>query len=454
MHVSTGCYGKTVQFNLSDIGEGITEVIVSEWYVKEGDQVSQFDRVCEVKSDKASVTITSRYDGIVKRLYYSADEKALVGKPLVDIELEEGASDSISKDQVDVTAPSDEIVETKVPAAKILTVPAVRRLAVEHKIDLSLVTGTGKDGRIMKEDILRYLADKKSHPTPVTPVLPTDIAGKSQPPPTQKAAAKVVAPAPASRQTAQAQPQAMSGKQMSAPVFLTADKVNPIKGIQKAMSKSMAAALSIPHFGYCDEVDLTHLAQLRQHLKSASEARGQKFSYMPVFIKAASLALHHFPMLNAVVDEKCENITYKASHNICFAMDSPDGLIVPNVKNVQNLTIFDIAGELARLIQLGLSGKLGTSDLTGGTFTLSNIGSIGGTYAKPVIFSPQVAIGALGKIQTLPRFNASGVVTPVQIMNVSWSADHRVIDGATLARYSNLWKSYLENPGTMIMDLK
>ncbi|MGH0184043.1 UNVERIFIED_CONTAM: hypothetical protein FKN15_013481 [Acipenser sinensis] len=264
------------------------------------------------------------------------------------------------------------------------------------------------------------------------------------------------------------------------PVFTGKDRTEPLKGFHKAMVKTMSAALKIPHFGYCDEIDLTQLAELREELKSLAESRGVRLSYMPFFIKAASLGLLHYPILNASLDDSCQNITYKAaslgllhypilnaslddscqnitykaSHNIGLAMDTQQGLIVPNVKNVQMLSIFDIAAELNRLQTLGATGQLGTNELTGGTFTISNIGSIGGTYAKPVILPPEVAIGALGKIQALPRFNAKGEVVKAHIMNVSWSADHRIIDGATMSRFSNLWKSYLENPASMLMDLK
>ncbi|KAF6074294.1 dihydrolipoamide branched chain transacylase E2 [Phyllostomus discolor] len=135
-------------------------------------------------------------------------------------------------------------------------------------------------------------------------------------------------------------------------------------------------------------------------------------------------------------------------------MDTEQGLIVPNMKSVQARSVFEVAAELNRLQTLGSAGQLSTSDLTGGTFTLSNIGSIGGTYAKAVILPPEVAIGALGSIKALPRFNQRGEVCKAQIMNVSWSADHRIIDGATMARFSNLWKSYLENPAVMLLDLK
>ncbi|GFO13289.1 dihydrolipoamide acetyltransferase component of pyruvate dehydrogenase complex [Plakobranchus ocellatus] len=135
-------------------------------------------------------------------------------------------------------------------------------------------------------------------------------------------------------------------------------------------------------------------------------------------------------------------------------MDTPEGLVVPCVKNVQSLSIFEIAAEMNRLQTLGLAGKLGVEDLSGVTFSLSNVGTIGGTYTKPVIMPPNVAIGALGKIQVLPRFDSEGAVTKAHVLNVSWSADHRVIDGATMARFSNLWKQYLEDPLTFVLDLK
>uniref|UniRef100_A0A8C7W376 Dihydrolipoamide acetyltransferase component of pyruvate dehydrogenase complex n=1 Tax=Oncorhynchus mykiss TaxID=8022 RepID=A0A8C7W376_ONCMY len=423
-HTSYVTSGPILPFKLSDIGEGIMEVTVKEWYVKEGDKVSQFDSICEVQSDKASVTITSRYDGVIKKLYYEVDATALVGTPLVDIETEPEVVHE--EDVVETPAMSnDEHTHQEIKGHKTQATPAVRRLAMENNIKLSEVVGTGRDGRILKEDILNFLAKQTGAILPPTPF------HEIQPP-----------------------PPAASLPVVSRPVFTGKDSTEHLKGFHKAMVKTMTAALKIPHFGYKDEVDLTRLVQLRKELKGLSEARGVKLSYMPFFIKAASLGLLHFPILNASVDEAVQNITYKASHNIGLAMDTSQGLLVPNVKNVQLLSVFEIAVELNRMQTLGATGQLGTADLTGGTFTLSNIGSIGGTYAKPVILPPEVAIGALGKIQVLPRFNSRDEVVKAHVMNVSWSADHRIIDGATMARFSNLWRDYLENPASMVLDLK
>ncbi|XP_056119877.1 lipoamide acyltransferase component of branched-chain alpha-keto acid dehydrogenase complex, mitochondrial-like isoform X2 [Rhinichthys klamathensis goyatoka] len=307
---------------------------------------------------------------------------------------------------------------------------------MENNIKLSEVVGTGKDGRILKEDIISFLAKQTGAILPYeVQKIPTPVISTADTPPKEET--PIMAPPAIPRH-----------------IFSGKDRTEPLNGFQKAMVKTMIAALRTPHFGYCDEVDLTQLVRLRSELKDRPESRGVKLSYMPFFIKAASLGLLQFPVLNASVDEDCQNITFKASHNIGLAMDTAQGLLVPNVKSVQALSVFDIAVELKRLQALGSAGQLGTADLTGGTFTLSNIGSIGGTYAKPVILPPEVAIGALGKIQVLPRFNSRDEIVKAYVMNVSWSADHRVIDGATMSRFSNLWRSYLENPAAMVLDLK
>ncbi|NP_001087792.1 dihydrolipoamide branched chain transacylase E2 L homeolog [Xenopus laevis] len=432
--------GKIVQFKLSDIGEGITEVTVKDWYVKEGDSVSQFDSICEVQSDKASVTITSRYDGVIRKLHYNVDETAYVGKPLVDIETDALKDVAPEEDVVETPAVShDEHTHQEIKGHKTLATPAVRRLAMENNIKLSEVVGSGKDGRILKEDILGFLAKQTGAILPPSPQMEI-----TPPPPKLET----------SRQQQKAKAASIPAPLIKPVVFAGKDVTEPVKGFHKAMVKTMSAALKIPHFGYCDEVDMTNLSQLREELKPLAESRGVRLSFMPFFLKAASLGLVQFPILNSSVDENCQNITYKAAHNIGIAMDTQQGLVVPNVKNIQVRSIFEIAAELNRLQSLGSTGQLGATDLTGGTFTLSNIGSIGGTYAKPVILPPEVAIGAIGKVQVLPRFDSKGQVVKAQIINISWSADHRIIDGATMSRFSNLWKSYLENPSLMLLELK
>lgn len=444
-------YGQIMPFHLSDIGEGIKEVTVKEWFVKTGDKVAQFDQICEVQSDKASVTITSRFDGVVRELHYDIDEIAQTGDALVDIEIEDGTSSESTKtdDKVEIQEKDAVVVDESGSdnrSKKALATPAVRRMCSEHGIIITEIQGSGKEGRVLKEDILLFLKNQASDGKILNDkqsVVSTPIAAPAT-------------PSEKPQEKRSIQPPAIEQQPIKRPVHIpavTQDRTEPVKGMTKAMVKTMNEALKIPHFGYKDEIDMTNLVELRKQLKVIGEKRGTKVSYMPVILKACSLGLTQFPILNSTFDPVKETVTYKADHNIGVAMDTPQGLLVPSIKKVHQMSVLEIAEELNRLQDLGLRGKLGAADLKDGTFSLSNIGSIGGTYAKPVILPPQVAIGALGKVQKLPRFDSNDNLIKAHIMNVSWSADHRIIDGATMARFSNLMKSYIENPATMILDL-
>lgn len=232
---------------------------------------------------------------------------------------------------------------------KVLTTPAVRRLAIEHDIKLQEVVGTGRDGRILKEDVLNFIENKNKKTSEVIQRNVSEDKTSAQPKTLQKTKIEV-----------------KSGT----------DRTEPIKGIRKAMAKTMTQSLNIPHFGLSDEIDVSQLVELRPTLKHLAKQKSVSLSYMPFFLKAVSMALLEFPIINSSVDQKCENITYKGSHNIGVAMDTKQGLIVPNIKNVQNCSVLEIAEELNRLQQLGSKGQLSTEDLSNGTFTLSNIGSV------------------------------------------------------------------------------
>lgn len=193
----------------------------------------------------------------------------------------------------------------------------------------------------------------------------------------------VAAPKPAAPKPAAAKPQTapkapiVAAKPLPVTVIRsTQDRVEPIKGIRKAMAKTMAQSLAIPHFGYCDEVDVTRLVQLRPILKPMAESRGVRLSYMPFFIKALSIALYEYPDLNSHLDEKVENLTIKGAHHVGIAMDTPNGLLVPNVKNVESKSILEVAADLNRLQELGMAGQLSNADLTGATISISNIGTV------------------------------------------------------------------------------
>lgn len=230
------------------------------------------------------------------------------------------------------------------------------------------------------------------------------------------------------------------------------------------MFKAMTNSLNIPHFLYTDEVGIDSLTGVRSKVngllkKSLLGANlPEKLSYMPFFIKAMSIALSEFPLVNSrVIFDAATNkpqIVNRPSHNIGIAMDTPLGLIVPNIKNVQNLSILDIAKELSRLQQAGASGKFTSADLQGGTISISNIGNVGGTYLAPVIVDSQVAIVGIGRSRTIPSYDDKLNVVPKQIINTSWSGDHRVLDGMTMARMADRFKQLLENPELMMLNVR
>jgi 2-oxoisovalerate dehydrogenase E2 component (dihydrolipoyl transacylase) len=422
--------------------------------VEPGARVEEFSPLCEVQSDKASVEITSRFTGVVKKLHYEAGEMAKVGKPFVDIDIEGEAKaedvEAISDqpgDKADVPPPPPPPSESKPeqtqqqtsPEAPVETpakekgkcasiaTPAVRHLSKELKIDISDVEGTGRDGRVLKEDIYKFIKERDA-----------------------KGSAQQIAPTPTA-----SQPQNAS---------VQTETVTPLSNTQLQMFKTMTRSLTIPHFLYADEIDFSSLVELRQRLNRviakgpSVEGQPSKLSYLPFIIKAVSLALNQYPMLNARVDVDPKTnkpcLVHRSQHNIGIAMDTAGGLVVPVIKNVASLNILSIAAELSRLQALATQGKLKPADFQGGTITVSNIGNVGGTYVSPVIVEREVAILGIGRMRTVPAFDENDNVVKKQITNFSWSADHRVIDGATMARAAEVVRQIVEEPDLMVMHLK
>mmetsp|Transcript_7234 Transcript_7234/g.16323 ORF Transcript_7234/g.16323 Transcript_7234/m.16323 type:complete len:645 (-) Transcript_7234:2235-4169(-) len=503
----TGTGTAPTPFLMADIGEGIAEVELLRWFVREGQTICEFDPVCEVQSDKATVEITSRYEGTVHKLAYQASGSMIqVGEPILWIQepntnsedhhhrdqqdrhqqMEENrelADDPVvatnpnnssmksttevssTRDTTDVsTSVTSETWLTTLPkpqsgssglgtvggqqekntdaslsvptvtSEKILTSPAVRKLARDHALDLSTVTGTGPSGRITKGDILTIVKESAGDRHPSTTVTAT---------------------APAIEVESQFN------------CSLREDTVVPLRGYNRIMAETMTASLKIPHMVYSDEINLNRF--LRYKMEHQQHTEQKKLVFLPLAIKAASKALEKYPWLNASFDEEKQEATLWKDHNIGIAMDTPRGLIVPVLKHCQDKTLPEIAQELKRLkdsVTCQEGGGLPASDLQGATFTLSNVGAIGGggTYMSPIITPPQVAIGAMGKIQRLPRFVAapscSKDPTPSQrveeahICAVSWAADHRVVDGATVARFHKSWKEYMEDPIRLLLELR
>lgn len=402
-------------FTLADIGEGISEVTVKDWYVNVGDRVAEFDDVCEVESDKATVTITSRYAGVVTKRHYDQGHTARVGSALVDIEVDEdgevvveqvaertdAAESSGPVTTADRASEGGDLCRVDAPAdnaaGKVLTTPAVRRIAAEKGIDLATIQGTGKHGRVLKEDLLDH---------------------------------EVSAPAVAAS---------------SAPASTALQDFIPLTGYAKTMKNTMEASNKIPTMVITDEVDLTRLMELRGQLSPHA-----KLTVLPFLVKATSLALTLHPRVNSIVSPDLGSYRPNRSHNIGVAIDTPLGLAVPNVKDVQTLTVVEVANRLAELRAKAEKGKLGVADVTGGTFTLSNMGSIAGSSTRPLILPPEVAICALGRVKYRARYDVRGQLVRTPVMDTSWAADHRILDGAMVAMFFRDWQTYVENPSLIL----
>ncbi|TID21501.1 Biotin/lipoyl attachment [Venturia nashicola] len=432
---------------LADIGEGITECQIIQWFVQPGARVAQFDKICEVQSDKAAVEITSRFDGVIKKLHYEMDDMAKVGKPLVDIDIQSDISledEALLKTQEE--KPKEKREEHKKEDVKAqelvsrldryeskddqqilepqtrlsgkhaaLATPAVRHLTKELDVDIADIAGSGKDGRVLKEDVQRFAT---SRDTPTAP------------------AAQTIEP-------------------------LGEDKAVAFTPIQRKMYETMTKSLSIPHFLYSDTVDFTSLSKVRRAINThaaASPEEQVKLSALPFIIKAVSISLTAFPSINAHLDTSSDpskpTFIHKASHNIGFAVDTPQGLIVPVIHNVQSHTISSLATEITRLSTAARTNKLTMADLSSATFSISNIGNIGGTTVAPVIVSPQVAILGVGKARAVPAFAEDGSIVRKEECVFSWSADHRVVDGATLARCAESVREFLEGTERMLVKLR
>ncbi|MBL4764754.1 MAG: dihydrolipoyllysine-residue acetyltransferase [Colwellia sp.] len=417
----------SIDFILPDIGEGIVECELVEWLVKEGETVVEDQPIADVMTDKALVQIPAMHSGVIEKLFYKQGEIAKVHAPLFSIIVDEVnsgestekvalADEPVETNRQEVTKPvsSDSLEEQAILSNaqtntkgktndKAIASPAVRRVARELDINISDVTGSGKKGRVYKEDLVSF---------------------------------------------------EQGGNTVAVQTLTPATHIEPIRGIKAIMAKAMVNSVStIPHFTYCEEIDMTELIKLRIELKEVYAKQDIKLTMMPFFMKAMSLALKEFPVINSQVNEDCTELTYFNDHNIGMAVDSKVGLLVPNVKQVQNKSILDLAADITRLTSDARSGRVQAVDLKGGTITISNIGAIGGTVATPIINKPEAAIVALGKLQTLPRFNEQGIVEARSIMQVSWSGDHRIIDGGSIARFCNLWKSFLEKPTNMLVHM-
>lgn len=385
--------GKVVVVTLPDIGEGVVEGEVVEWLKNVGDSIAQDEPVVVVMTDKATVELPSPHPGVLLKQHYALGDTAYLGKPLYEIETEI---------EVPKKAPSKEkkvkkAVHTPAKAqGKVLATPPVRQLAKSLGIDLSTLKGTGPDGRITIEDL--------------------------------KAPSKMPFKA------------------------LPGDEVTPVAGVKGMMAKKMAEAKRIaPHFSYFEQVEATRLVKLRETFKKEGAKEGLAVTYMPFFIRALSLTIHSHPEINSVYDEERRNLILHKQHNIGIATMTPEGLIVPVLREVEKMSLEEIIRSYQQLREKIESNTLKPADFQGSTITISNFGAVAdkGRWATPILNTPEVAILAVAKIQKQPVVKNDQVVVQ-EMLNLSWSFDHRVIDGDLAAAASHDFAGFIRNPAQLL----
>jgi len=405
------------EFKLPDIGEGVVEGEVVRWLVKEGDTVREDQPLVEVMTDKATVEIPAPRAGRVGKRMFLEGQICPVGKVLLTIELDAAAP--ASAPQAAPAAPVAAATAMPAPSAgevptvvhtMVLATPATRKLARELRVDIRLVAGTGRGGRITSDDVRKQ-------------------GGGAAPAP----AARPAAPAPA----------AMAG-----------DVRVPFRGVRKKIAEHLVhSKQTAAHFSYWEEVDCTDLVQVRAKANEKLAARGVKLSFLPFIIKATTAALAKFPQLNSTLDEKAGEIVQRGAQHIGLATATDNGLIVPVVRDAGNKTLVQLAGEIERLAELTRTGKASRDELTGSTFTITSLGTLGGLGATPIINFPEVAILGVHKIARRPMVGAGDKIVARDMMNLSISVDHRVVDGYDAARLVADIKASLENPGLLMVDL-
>ncbi|MBD8068462.1 dihydrolipoamide acetyltransferase family protein [Bacillus sp. PS06] len=425
------------EFKLPDIGEGIHEGEIVKWFVKPGDEVNEDDVLCEVQNDKAVVEIPSPVKGKVIDVLVEEGTVAIVGDTLITFDAP-GYEDLVFKGHDDDAKPEKEAVKEEEPVAqtassatevdqskRVIAMPSVRKYAREKGVEIRLVSGSGKNGRVSKEDIDAFLTGGAA-PAPTETAAPAPAAAKEE-----KAAAPAKQPIPAGEYPE------------------TREKMS---GIRKAIAKAMVNSKhTAPHVTLMDEVDVTELVANRKKFKEVAASKGIKLTYLPYVVKALTSALREFPALNTSLDDATDEIVHKHYYNIGIAADTEKGLLVPVVKDADRKSIFSISNEINELAVKARDGKLAPAEMKGASCTISNIGSAGGQWFTPVINHPEVAILGIGRIAEKPVVkNGEIVVAPV--LAISLSFDHRMIDGATAQNALNHIKRLLNDPQLLIME--
>ncbi len=458
------------EFKLPDIGEGTVEGEIVKWMIKPGDPIVEDQPMVEVMTDKATVVLPSPRNGKVLETRGKEGDIAKVGSVIVVIAVNGAGAAPASAAKPDASAraaespgvasmpaataaPAAAIATARPPAAaasgngaRPLATPATRKLARDRGLDLSSIPSSGKHGQVTRDDVMQAAAGGHIGGQ-MAAATPTSLA---------QAAMAVSAPGALGPSAALAASMAkVPAKTIPgiAAAGIAREERIPFRGLRKKIAEKMhQSKTTAAHFTYVEECDFTALSAMRESLKPRAAEYGVKLTYLPFLFKAIAITLRKHPKLNSMLDEKAQEWVIKHFYNIGISVDTPNGLIVPIVKQVESRSILSVASELQRVADEARAGKSKLEDLQGGTFTVTSVGNIGGVLATPIINFPEVAILGLNKIADRPVVR-DGQIVIRKMGYLAITLDHRLVDGADGARFMTDLVGMLENPGAMLLEL-
>nr|WP_309100948.1 dihydrolipoamide acetyltransferase family protein [Fredinandcohnia onubensis] len=421
------------EFKLPDVGEGIAEGEIVKWFVTKGKAIKEDEPIAEVQTDKALIEITSPVSGKVREIFYEEGDVAEVESVIISFDIQdiharlETINESVGVNTEKETRRSENIEEKlppKMGKRRVIATPTVRRIARELNVDLLQVVPSGKNGRVLAEDVHRYKEELEEAQKPTKEIVLNKTSEMS------------------------------TEKNLNQSEKDLVERV-PLRGLRRSISKKMTQSTQIAaQSTILEEVDVSKLVKLRKEMSFKAKEKGVHLTYLPYIIKVAISGLKEFPFLNASIDDEKEEIILKKHFNIGVATDTPNGLIVPVIKQADQKSMLALASEITNLAEKARNNALSMEQLKGGTFTITNIGSTGvGIFGTPIINYPEVAILGVHRIQKKPIVTEDEEIVIRDVMGISFSFDHRLIDGAMASYFLKQLISYLENPNLLFMEM-
>lgn len=474
------------EFELPDLGEGIAEGELVTWHVEPGDVVEENEVIAEVETDKALVDLPSPYDGTITELRAEPGDIVPVKSVLVVFDTEGDETDVIDDHEEESSDDEQVAGETAQPEQSAFARPRVRRLARELGVDISTLQPS--DGRITEHDVRAAASgeqpvDDTPHSGATPPETDTsadrDSRAQSAKPSASRSRTLAV---PATRRIAREEGidlnNVPTNQQRDGEAFVTADDVRafasgehtpemrteastqgprpgervPYTGIRRTVGERMVTSkFTAPHVSHHDEVEVSSLVETRSALKPRAEEQGISLTYLAFGVMAATAALKEVPALNAELDEENEEIILHDEYHIGIAVETEAGLMVPVIEHADQKSLFELAEDISEKAERARSRSIALEELQGSTFTITNVGGLGGIYASPIINYPEAGILALGALEKRPWVE-DGEVVARHTLPISMTSDHRIVDGAAAAKFTNVLKDYLHNPALLLVD--